>query len=103
MQIVLNRFRVDGVVYTGWSAAKTDAQRYGDAGRASCKDTSADAEGSVFAGDPEKVTVWSFEGYSPNKVLGVRLDEEHYTVFVADSVSDGDRDDLIRELREAKS
>lgn len=97
------QIRLDGAVYTGWSATTTDAERFGDAERASCDDNGEDAEGSYFSDEPESVTVWSLEGYSPNEVLGVRLDKESFTIFVADSVNDGDRDDLISALRGAKS
>lgn len=91
--------RLEGVVYTGWSATTADAQRLGDAERASCDDNGSDAKGAYFADEPERVTVWSFDGYSPDEVLGIRLDKNSYTVFIAVSLADGDRDSLVRELR----
>ena len=94
--------RLDGVVYTGWSVTKRDAQPLGDAERASCDDTSREASGSYFADSPESVPVWSFEGYSPDEVLGVRFDKESYTIFIAESLPDGDRDSLLAELGGAK-
>ena len=97
------QIRLDGVVYTGWSATTTDAQRFGDAERADCDDSGADPGGSSFGDEPDSVTVWSFEGYSPNEVLGVRLDQESYTIFIADSVEDSDRDNLVRKLGRAES
>ncbi len=46
--------------------------------------------------------VWSFEGYSPDEVVGVRFDKESYTIFIAESLPDGDRDSLLAELGGAK-
>lgn len=91
--------RLDGVVYTGWSVAEVDAQRFGEAEVADCDDTDEDARGSYFAEEPEYVAVWSFDGYPPEHVLGVRFDKRSYTVFVDESLSDRDRDRIIRQLR----
>lgn len=90
--------RLDGVVYSGWSATDAEVRRLGEAERASCDDTSEDAKGSYFGDDAERVTVWSFEGYPSDEVLGVRLDETSYTIFVADSLPDDERDRLVAEL-----
>ena len=91
--------RLDGVVYAGWSVTEEDAQRFGEAEVADCDDTSEDAKGSYFAGEPEHVTVWSFDGYPPNRVLGVRFDKQSYTMFIDESLSGRDRDRIIRQLR----
>ena len=95
------RVRLDGVTYTGWSATGLEAQPLGDAERSSCDDNGPDPKGAYFADEPERVRVWSFDGYSPDEVLGVRLDKSSYTIFVAESLSSSERDALVRELRRA--
>jgi hypothetical protein len=95
--------RLDGVVYTGWSATKASAQPLGDAERASCDDTSRNASGAYFPDDADSVKVWSFDGYPPDEVLGVRLNRESYTIFVAETLSDAARDRVVRELRKTDS
>jgi hypothetical protein len=79
--------RADGVVYTSNGTTEHRASRYASAERADCHDVGNDAAGSVFPDEPDRVATWTFEGYAPTKVLGVRYSKDAFGVFVADSVS----------------
>lgn len=91
--------RADGVVYTSYGYTERKASRHSVADRADCDDVGEDAAGSLFPEDPEQVTTWAFRGYPPDRVVGVRFDKDSFAVFVADSVSDGERDRIYRDLR----
>lgn len=73
------------------------------ADEAECHDVGKDAAGSVFPGDPRQLNAWTFEGYPPEQVLGVRFDEHTFAVFVADSLPEGDRDQILRDLSDQAS
>ena len=90
--------RADGIVYTSYGYTEHQASEHSVADRADCDDVGGDAIGSVFAEHPQQVTTWSFRGYPPEVVLGVRSDESSFAVFVADSVSDADRERIFGEL-----
>lgn len=90
--------RADGVVYTSHGYTEQPASRHGVADRARCDDVGQDAAGSVFPEDPEQVTTWSFPGYPPEQVVGVRFDKDSFAVFVADTVADAERERIYREL-----
>ena len=68
--------RVDEVVYISHSHTQWAATRYGTADQAKCHDVGEDAAGSVFPEHPRQVTTWTFEGYPPERVLGVRFDAD---------------------------
>ena len=95
--------RADGVVYTSYGYTERRASRHAAADRADCDDVGEDAAGSVFAENAEQVSTWSFRGYPPDEVLGVRFDESSYEVFVADSVPDAERERIFRELDQPSS
>lgn len=90
--------RQDGVVYTSYGYTDRHATEFGTADEADCHDVGPNAEGSVFSEDARQVTVWSFHGFAPARVLGVRFDKESFAVFVAESVPRGDIDAIVRDL-----
>jgi hypothetical protein len=71
----------------------------GLAEQAECHDVGDDADGSVFGADAPQVEVWSFEGYDPDEVLGVRFGAASWTVFIAETVSPSSTEEITRELR----
>lgn len=91
--------RADGIVYTSHGYTERKASRHSVADQADCEDVGEDAAGSVFPEHPQQVTTWSFRGYPPEEVLGVRSDKNSLAVFVADSVPDAERERIYRELR----
>lgn len=93
--------RVDGVVYTSHGFTDRKASRHSVADRADCDDVGEDAVGSVFPDHPKQVTTWSFRGYPPEEVIGVRFDKNSFAVFVADSVPEAERERIYRELEQS--
>lgn len=91
--------RADGIVYTSHGYTERKASRHSVADQADCEDVGEDAAGSVFPEHPQQVTTWSFRGYPPEEVLGVRSDKNSLAVFVADSVPDAERERIYREFR----
>jgi hypothetical protein len=90
--------RADGIVYTSHGHTEREASKHSVADRAECHDVGENAAGSVFPEQPEQVTTWSFRGYPPEKVVGVRFDADSFAVFVADSVPDAERANIFHEL-----
>ncbi len=90
--------RVDGIAYTSHGYTDREASRHSVAEAAECHDVGEDAGGSVFPEQPRQVTTWSFRGYPPEEVLGVRFDKDSFAVFVADSVPLSERERIWREL-----
>ena len=90
--------RVNAVVYNGWSFIEKDGRRLGNADRASCDDNGQDSTGSYFADEPERVTVWSFDGYPASEVLRVKFGKASYTLFLARSVNRAEQDRILQEL-----
>lgn len=95
--------RLDGVTYTSYGYTDRQAKRFGTADEAECHDTGSDAPGSVFPADPRPVTVWTFAGYSPSEVLGVRFDETSFAVFSADSLPSQEVDRILAQLNPSAS
>lgn len=91
--------RSAGVTYTAYGYTEREAHPYSLADVADCRDSGEDAEGSVFSEHPERVTTWSFAGYEPEEVLGVRFDANTFAVFVADTLPEAERDHIFRDLR----
>jgi hypothetical protein len=52
----------------------------------------------VFADHPAQVTTWSFDGYPPEEVVGVRVARGSFAVYVADSLADDERERIVRLL-----
>jgi translation initiation factor 2B subunit (eIF-2B alpha/beta/delta family) len=94
--------RLDGHVYTSYGFTDREATQFSVAEQADCHDVGRDAEGSVFLDDPTQVTVWSFESYATEKVLGVRFDRDSFAVFVADSVPRDQADRILEELSQSQ-
>jgi hypothetical protein len=44
------------------------------------------------------VAVWTFAGYAPDQVLGVRLGQDSFVVFIAESVPRHQGDRIFSEL-----
>ena len=94
--------RADGIVYTSYGYTERKASRHSVADQAECHDVGTMEEvpaGSVFTDNPKQVTTWSFRGYPPDEVLGVRFDKSSFAVFVADSVPDAEQERIYRDLR----
>lgn len=94
------QLRLDGVVYTSYGYTERQALRYAAADAAECHDVGEDAAGSVFPEHPRQVTTWTFRGYPPEEVVGVRFDADAFAVYVADSVPSAERERIFRELRQ---
>jgi hypothetical protein len=90
--------RVDDNVYTSHGYTERKASRHSAADAADCHDTGEVPAGSVFPEHPGQVTTWTFRGYPPEKVLGVRFDIDSFAVFVTDSVPRAERERIFREL-----
>lgn len=91
--------RANGVVYASHGYTERTATRHSVADQADCEDVGEDAAGSVFPEHPQQVTTWSFRGYPPEEVVGVRSGKKSFAVFVADSVPDAERERIYRDLR----
>lgn len=92
------QLRADGIIYTSYGFTERKASRHSVADRADCDDIGEDAAGSVLPDNPEQVATWSFRGYPPDGVLGIRFDRGTFAVFVADSVPGAERERIFREL-----
>lgn len=92
------QIRVEGAVYTSHGYTERNATKYSTAEAAECHDVGRDAAGSVFSEHPPQVTTWTFAGYPPKKVLGVRFDHDSFAVFVGDTVPVAERERIFREL-----
>lgn len=90
--------RADGIVYTSYGHTERKASTHLSAEVADCDDFGRDAAGSVFSETPPKVATWTFAGYPPAKVLGVRVGKDSFAVFVADSVPPEERDQIHEDL-----
>ena len=98
-----SQVRIGERVYTSHGFTERAATRFAKADVAECQDTGCDPKGSVFSGEPTQMTVWSFEGYSTDQVVGTRFDDDSYAVFVADSDSDQEAERLLQELASPES
>jgi hypothetical protein len=96
------RVRLDGRVYDEGGFTDRSASRLGVAEEAACYDVGENPPGSGFLDHPRQVTVWSFPGLAPEEVLGVRVDEETFRVFVVESLPRADADRIVRELHRAQ-
>lgn len=90
--------RLNGVTYTSYGYTEREATRYAVVDEVECHDVRP-AVGSVFSDEPQKATAWSFAGYSPEMVLGVRFEKDSFAVFVADSVPTAESERIFRQLR----
>ena len=95
------QLRADGAEYTSYGYTAREAVRHGTAEQASCDDVGEEARGSVFAGG-DQVGTWTFAGYEPGEVLGVRFDASSFAVYVADTVAADERDRIYEELGPAE-
>ena len=92
------QIRLDGVIYSGYGYTDQEATRLGTADEAVCHDVGRDAPGSVFPDDPNQVAVWTFTGYAPDQVLGVRFGQDSFAVLIAESVPRHQADRILSEL-----
>lgn len=90
--------RYDGAVYVENGISRSGAERLGRADLSSCEDVGLDPRGMYFEEDPEQVTVWSFRGYDPAQVLGVRVDGHVFRVLFAEPTPTAVERDLRRRL-----
>ena len=94
------QIRIGDEVFTSYGYTKSEATRHGVADQAECHDFGHDAAGSVFPDDPQQVPTWTFDGYSPDEVLGVRFGNGGFAVFVVDSLPPEERDRMLEALSE---
>ena len=97
------QIRVAGVVYTSYGTTNRQAMRHVAADEAQCHDVGPNADGSVFADNPDQVRTWTFESYSPADVLGVKYDKDGFGVFIADNVPVDERERIYADLSDAAS
>ncbi|RYC14835.1 DUF6281 family protein [Nocardioides zhouii] len=95
-----DQVRLEGVVYTWNGVTSRDATRHASADRAECDDAGEDPEGLVFPDDPVEVQTWTFEGYSPAQVLGLRYDDGSFGVLIADDVAADEQRRIRADLAE---
>lgn len=89
----------DGATYTSYGDTERSAVQYGSAERAECRDNGDESTGNLFTDDAESVTTWTFDGYDPLMVLGVRYNADTFAVFVADDVPEAEQKRIYRDLR----
>ena len=89
--------RFEGAVYVEGGFSDQPAKRLGRADRASCSDVGPDARGVYFADDPAPAPVWSYAGYDPAQVVGVRESGRTFRVFLAEDLPAGAK----REIRQS--
>jgi hypothetical protein len=92
--------RLAGVTYTSTGYTERAATKHLPADEAECHDIGETPAGSVFPESPEQVTTWTFDGYPPEKVLGVHFKDDSFAVFVADFVGQRARNRISRALRD---
>ena len=96
-----SQIRSGGVVFSSYGSTDRSGSEHGTALEAVCEDVGKDARGSVFTDDSQLVTTYRVAGYPATQVLGIERGQlDGYEVFVAESVSSGDRDRILRELDE---
>lgn len=93
--------KAEGTVFTAVGSSSRHAERYSTALETVCEDVGQNARGAVFTDESRTLTTYRFPGYPTSEVLGVRFgDEGALTVFLADSISAHDRDQIARELKD---
>jgi hypothetical protein len=97
-----DQVKLRGMVYSSHGFTAHAAQRYAAADRADCQDTGTDAPGSAFPNSPDQVATWTFRGYPPGKVVGVRRGKSSFAVFVAGSVPPSGRERIYQALTDEK-
>lgn len=93
------QIRVDGHTYTAHAVtALAPSKRYASADESSCADVGSDSAGSEFDEGSTRVQTWSYDEYPPDAVLGVPLDDRSWRIFVEDSVSSADLEEISENL-----
>ena len=95
------QIRFQGIVYSGYGHTDEEATELGTADAAECHDVGPNAAGSVFEDNARQVTIWSFDRYPTDEVVGVEFDEDTFAVFVAEGVPSGRTEQIVRELTAA--
>jgi hypothetical protein len=90
---------MNGQVYSGYGYTDHRATKFARADEADCHDVGRDPAGSVFPDSPRQVDVWTFDDYSSEQVVGVRFDDDTFSVFIAQSVPRVEAERIERELR----
>jgi hypothetical protein len=89
--------RSEGTVYVEAGFVSGPAQPWGKADFASCDDNGEDASGVYFGAHARQVDVWTFKGHEPKTVLGVRVSDNRFRVFVAEGEDPIAALDLVRQ------
>ncbi|MCI4685092.1 DUF6281 family protein [Rhodoblastus acidophilus] len=97
------QIRMVDVIYTSYGTTTREGSRHLRADQAECHDTGCNAVGSVFPDVPTQVRTWTFKGYSPDEVLGVRFGNDGFGVFIADTLEPATRRRIYADLSGAKS
>ena len=83
--------RPQGTVYVEAGLTTHRGTRVGEADLSSCDDMGEDPRGTYFPADPAQVTVWSFHGQDPGRVLGVPAPGGVRRVLVAENFTEPER------------
>lgn len=63
--------------------------------------TRAEARGIYFPQRPETIGVWSFDGQDRDEVLGIRLSDGQFDVYIAAGLGDDERVEVLQALKAA--
>jgi hypothetical protein len=86
--------RQNGTTFREIAVTGHEATRAGQADRSDCDDMGVEARGAYFPADPDQVNVWTFDGFDPSDVIGVRHSDGKVGVFVAETMSEVEVDDV---------
>jgi hypothetical protein len=89
------KVRREGTTFAEVAFSGHQATRAGQADRSDSDDMGAEARGAYFPTDPDQVDVWSFDGYDPREIIGVRQSDGTFAVFVAETMPEAEVDDVI--------
>ena len=93
--------RYERVVYAVYGETSVRARRVGSAEQAACDDAGSGCDeprGSYFPTDPDSVDVYSIEGYSTSRVIGVEGSDGRLQVGVSQLLNQDDVEKIVREL-----
>lgn len=96
--------RYAGETYNHRGFTEQDGVRLGDADWSECDDLGYpdhEPRGAFFPQDPRQVGVWSFEGFDPSEVVGWRVSDEPFRVFLAEGLSDAEAEKILTQLSRA--
>lgn len=79
--------RRDAITYVEAGFTGLAAKRAGRAANSECEDgCGPDSRGAYFPEDTKQIRVWRFPGQAPAEVLGVRIEEGRFRIFIAEGI-----------------